>query len=59
MAYPIWSVADRYGQRVLAAPFEDGTVRVMGEVWNRKEWREFKSQIDELFTIAEKGESAK
>jgi len=55
MGYPVWAVMDQYGNLSYAFPLEGGKVRFFDKVaWTRAEWREFKSQVEELYTIAEK-----
>jgi len=55
--YSVWAVINKK-RKVLATPFNDGTVEVFGERWDRKHWKEFVSQVNELYVIAESGETA-
>jgi hypothetical protein len=56
--YPIWQAGDENGKS-LAQPFADGTVCfTVNRQWSRAEWEEFKEQVDELFTIAERNDEA-
>lgn len=57
--YPNWAVIDGDSVSCLARPHDDGTVTVTArQNWNRTQWKEFKSQVDELFDIAEREDPA-
>jgi len=55
------SIATQNNQRAplsevnaLASPHDDGTVSIsVTTTWNRAKWKEFRSQVDQLFDIAE------
>jgi hypothetical protein len=50
--FPVWAVVDQ-DRKAIAYPYSDGTVDVFGLKWDRARWKEYKSQVDELFDIAE------
>ena len=53
MTYPIWGILNKHDE-VVAKPLSDGTVKLRGLGGiTRAEWKEFKSQVDELFDIVE------
>jgi len=53
--YSVWAVvAGDDSENTLASPHDDGTVSIsVTTTWNRAKWKEFRSQVDQLFDIAE------
>ena len=56
--YTIWCIRRPDSSYTLALPNSDGTVTIAGNPYTQAEWKELRSQINELYEIAAKGEEA-